>query len=67
VSTSDQPEELAPVHALRELPQDTAVVAYRNLPAMRVRLRFSYRDAALRRLGLGTGLDEDVDAEWSRT
>jgi len=48
-STGEHAEDLAPVHTLRGLPEDVAVVQYRNLPGLRVRLRFCYRDKQLRR------------------
>ena len=38
------------VHVLRGLPEDVAVVQYRNLPGTRVRLRFCFRDKTLRPL-----------------
>ena len=49
-SVSEQHEDLAPVHVLQQLPGGAAVIQYENLPPMRVRMRFSYRDRALRAL-----------------
>jgi len=49
-STSEGHDDLAPLHTLRQLPDGQAIVAYQNLPPMRVRLRFSFADRALRRL-----------------
>ena len=52
-STSESNDDLAPLHTLRQLPDGHAIVAYQNLPPMRVRLRFCYADKALRRLAAG--------------
>ena len=49
-STSETGEDLAPLHVLRELPDGQAVVAYQNLPPMKVVLRRSYADRDLRKL-----------------
>lgn len=49
-SVGVQAEDLAPLHVLQQLPRGSAVVQYENLPPMRVRMRFCYRDKALRRL-----------------
>jgi type IV secretion system protein VirD4 len=49
-SRSEGSEDLAPLHLLQQLPNGVAVVQYQNLPPMRVRLRFCYRDRDLRRL-----------------
>lgn len=49
-STGDHSEELAPVHVLRGLPADVAVMQYRNLPGTRVRLRFCFDDRTRRHL-----------------
>jgi type IV secretion system protein VirD4 len=49
-STSQTSDDLAPLHALRELPEGTAVVAYQNQPPIKVRLRRSYTDRDLRAL-----------------
>lgn len=57
-STGEQPEDLAPLHALRGLPEHVAVVQYRNLPGMRVRLRFCHADKTLRRLCTPTAEQE---------
>ena len=50
VSRGDQPEDLAPLHMLRELPVEQAIAQYRNLPPIRVRLRLTHVDRRLRRL-----------------
>ncbi len=49
-STSESAEDLAPLHLLQQLPADQAIVQYQNLPPMRVRLRFWFRDRHLRQL-----------------
>ena len=49
-STTDQYEELAPLHLLRQLPDGQAIVQYQNLPPMRVSLRFWFTDRKLRAL-----------------
>jgi len=49
-SVGDTNEELAPLHLLQQLPAGQAVVQYQNLPPMRVRLRFFFKDKGLRRL-----------------
>ena len=66
-STSEGHDDLAPLHTLRQLPDGHAIVAYQNLPPMRVRLRFCYADKALRRLAAGgpTELASEVEAATS--
>ncbi len=60
-STAEHPEDLAPLHSLRELPAHLAVLQYQNLPATRVRLRFCHRDKHLRRLlASTTGPDREA-------
>ena len=54
-SVGAQAEDLAPLHVLQQLPRGSAVIQYENLPPMRVSMRFSYRDKALRRLAGGAG------------
>ncbi|MGH8939583.1 MAG: type IV secretory system conjugative DNA transfer family protein, partial [Actinomycetes bacterium] len=49
-STGETSVDLAPVHALQQLPTGAAVAQYTNLPPRRVRLRFCFRDRALRSL-----------------
>jgi len=49
-SRSEGSEDLAPLHLLQQLPNGAAVLQYQNLPPMRIRLRFCYRDRDLRRL-----------------
>ena len=51
-SIGDAAEELAPLHVLQQLSAGQAVVQYQNLPPMRVRLRFFFKDRALRRLSM---------------
>ena len=65
-SVSEQLEDLAPLHLLQQLPRGAAVIQYENLPPMRVSMRFSYRDKALRALATGPshnrGRRRNVDA-----
>jgi type IV secretion system protein VirD4 len=58
-STAEHPEDLAPLHSLREQPAHLAVCQYQNLPATRVRLRFCHRDKHLRRL-LAAGKEDNT-------
>jgi type IV secretory pathway TraG/TraD family ATPase VirD4 len=53
-SVGDANEELAPLHVLQQLPAGQAVAQYQNLPPMRVRLRFFFKDKGLRRLADST-------------
>jgi type IV secretory pathway TraG/TraD family ATPase VirD4 len=42
--------DLAPVHALQQLPEFTAIAQYTNLPPVKVRMRLTFRDKDLKKL-----------------
>lgn len=49
-NTSLTETDLAPVHALQQLPNFTAIAQYSNLPPIKVRMRLTFRDKDLKKL-----------------
>jgi type IV secretory pathway TraG/TraD family ATPase VirD4 len=50
-SESDHRQALAPMNTLQQLPAGEAVLLYENLPPVRIRLRFWFKDRRLKSLG----------------